>query len=181
MRLDTWVSYDVAYGQPLPWRCAWRRGTALKSWNHGMHMDGYEWRYYCAGKSLLTHFVMKHHHYSAGTRKKRPASQVFFSYRPSAGAAPWSVPTQQTVYVVAPTLQLLTSSLAKPFLSNTIDRQGMASLQSNCTFSFKHHLTIADHFPSKTFSFKHHLTGEAWPACRAILPFHHTQNVCKLT
>ena len=21
MRLDTWVSYDVAYGQPLPWRC----------------------------------------------------------------------------------------------------------------------------------------------------------------
>ena len=48
----------------------------------------------------------------------------------------------------------------------------MASLQSNCTFSFKHHLTIADHFPSKTFSFKHHLTGEAWPACRAILPFH---------
>ena len=31
---------------------------------------------------------------------------------------------------------------------------------------------IADHFPSKTFSFKHHLTGEAWPACRARLPFH---------
>ena len=24
----------------------------------------------------------------------------------------------------------------------------------------------------KFFSFKHHLTGEAWPACRAILPFH---------
>ena len=34
-------------------------------------------------------------------------------------AAPWSVPTQQTVYVVAPTLQLLTISRAKPFLSNT--------------------------------------------------------------
>ena len=31
----------------------------------------------------------------------------------------------------------------------------MASLQSNSTFSFKHHLT-----------------GEARPACRAILPFH---------
>ena len=43
----------------------------------------------------------------------------FFSYRPSAGAAPRSVPTQQSVYVVAPTLQLLTISLAKPFLSNT--------------------------------------------------------------
>ena len=35
------------------------------------------------------------------------------------------------------------------------DRRGMASLQSNSTFSFKHHLT-----------------GEAWPACRAIVPFH---------
>ena len=33
-------------------------------------------------------------------------------------------------------------------------------------------IAIADHFPSKTFSFKHHSTGEAWPACRAILPFH---------
>ena len=25
---------------------------------------------------------------------------------------------------------------------------------------------------NSTFSFKHNLTGEAWPACRAILPFH---------
>jgi len=104
--------------------------------------------------------------------KKDPLRGSFFSYRPSAGAAPRSVPTQQTVYVVAPALQLLTISLAKPFLSNTtwqarhgqlaeqfylfiqtpLDRRGMASLQSNSTFSFKHHLT--------------------WPACRAILPFH---------
>ena len=73
------------------------------------------------------------------------------------------------------TWQLLTISLAKPFLSNTtwqarhgqfaeqfylfiqtpLDRWGMASLQSNSTISFKHHLQ-----------------GEAWPACRAILPFH---------
>ena len=51
--------------------------------------------------------------------KKDPLRGSFFSYRPSAGAAPRSVPTQQTVYVVAPTLQLLTISLAKPFLSNT--------------------------------------------------------------
>ena len=32
-------------------------------------MNGMEWngdRYYCAGKSVLTHFVMKHHHYEAG-------------------------------------------------------------------------------------------------------------------
>ena len=51
--------------------------------------------------------------------KKDPLRGSFFSYRPSAGAAPRSVPTQQTVYVVAPTLQLLTISPAKPFLSNT--------------------------------------------------------------
>ena len=75
--------------------------------------------------------------------KKDPLRGSFFSYRPSAGAAPRSVPTQQI----------------------------------RCSSN----IAIADHFPSKTFSFKHHLTGEAWPACRAILPFHHTQNVCKLT
>ena len=40
--------------------------------------------------------------------KKDPLRGSFFSYRPPAGAAPRSVPTQQTVYVVAPTLQLLT-------------------------------------------------------------------------
>ena len=88
------------------------------------------------------------------------------TYLPSAGAAPRSVPTQQTVYFVAPTLQLVTISLPKPFHSNTtgqarhgqlaeqfylffqtpLDRRGMASLQSN--------------------------SGEAWPACRAIIPFH---------
>ena len=37
---------------------------------------------------------------------------------------------------------------------------------------YSSNIAIADHFPSKTFSFKHHLTGKAWPACRAILPFH---------
>ena len=41
------------------------------------------------------------------------------------------------------------------FIQTPLNRRGMASLQSNSTFSFKHHLT-----------------GEAWPACRAILPFH---------
>ena len=54
-----------------------------------------------------------------GPEKKDPLRGSFFSYRPSAGAAPRSVPTQQTVYLVAPTFQLLTISLAKPFLSNT--------------------------------------------------------------
>ena len=71
-----------------------------------------------SGKGLLTHFLMKHLERS-GKEKKDPLRGSFFSYRPSAGAAPRSVPTQQTVYVVAPTLQLLTISLAKPFLSNT--------------------------------------------------------------
>ena len=55
----------------------------------------------------------------SGNQKKDPLRGSFFSYRPLAGAAPRSVSTQQTVYVVAPTLQLLTISLTKPFLSNT--------------------------------------------------------------
>ena len=44
-------------------------------------------------------------------------------------------PTQQTVYVVAPTLQLLIISLAKLFFQTPLDRRGMASLQGNCTSS----------------------------------------------
>ena len=51
--------------------------------------------------------------------KKDALRGSFFSYRPWAGAGPRSVSTQQTVYIVAPTLQLLAISLAKPFLSNT--------------------------------------------------------------
>ena len=101
----------------------------------------------------------------SGTRKKRPASQVFFSYRPfgrcpsvSAHLAKVLLCTQNVCKkvtlalwsVLAPTLQLLTISLAILFFQTPLDRQGMASLQSNSTFSFKHHLT-----------------GEAWPACRA--------------
>ena len=76
--------------------------------------------------------------------KKDPLHRSFFSYRPSAGAAPRSVPTQQTVYVVAPTLQLLTISLAKPFVSNTTQ------------------FSLFIQTPLQ-------LTGQAWPACRAIL------------
>ena len=41
------------------------------------------------------------------------------------------------------------------FFQTPLDRQGMASLQSRSTFSFKHHLI-----------------GKAWQACRAIVPFH---------
>ena len=64
------------------------------------------------------------------------------------------------------------------------DRRAFLPLHSNTTRQARHGqvaeqfypfiqtIAIADHFPSKTFAFKHHLTGEAWPACRAILPFH---------
>ena len=123
------VSYDVACIHGLPWPCARRRFTALNL----ARMDN---RYYCAGKSLLTHFVMKHHYYSAGTRKKRPALWVFF-FLPAFGRCCPSV----------------------------------SAHTANC-IRCSSNIAIAYHFPSKTFSFKHHLTGEAWPACRAILPFH---------
>ena len=89
-------------------------------------------------------------------------------------AAPWSVPTQQTVYVVAPTLQLLMISLAKLFFQTPLDRRGMASFQSKYTFSFKHHLT-GEAWPSCRAILSFHsntLTDEAWPGCRAIQPFH---------
>ena len=102
-----------------------------------------------SGKGFLTHFLMKHLD-EVGTRKKRPASRVFF-FLPAFGRCcpPRSVGAQQALAT----------------------KVNIARLQSNSTFSFKHHLTtvyvaIADH------SFKHHLTGEAWPACRAFLPFH---------
>ena len=93
-------------------------------------------------------------------------------------SAPQSVPTQQTVYVVAPTLQLLTISQAKPFLSNTtwqarhgqlaeqfylciqtpLDRRGMASLQSNSTLLFKQ-LRLLTISLAKPF-----LSNTTWPA-----------------
>ena len=54
MRLDTWVWYDVAYGQPCP-------GDAPGAVEQFVQNEWIGDRYYCAGKSLLTHFVMKHH------------------------------------------------------------------------------------------------------------------------
>ena len=69
-----------------------------------------------SGNVGLTHSLMKHPVRSGNQPLPDEASRA---NRPSAGTAPRSVPTQQTVCVVAPTLQLLTISLAKPFLSNT--------------------------------------------------------------
>ena len=48
--------------------------------------------------------------------KKDPLRGSFFSYRPSAGAAPWLVPTQQTVYVVSPIVNM---AIADHFPSKT--------------------------------------------------------------
>ena len=51
--------------------------------------------------------------------KKDPLHRSFFSCRPSAGAAPRSVPTQQTVYVVASSVgkcELLQASCHKMYL-----------------------------------------------------------------
>ena len=89
--------------------------------------------------------------------KKDPLCGSFFSYRPSAGAAPWSVPTQQLTgeawrpacRAILPlhsntTGQARHGQLAEQFylfIQTPHDRRGMASLQSNSTFSFKHHLT----------------------------------------
>ena len=135
-----------------------------------------------SGNVGLTHFLMKHLERSGNEasrakwepEKKDPLRRSFFSYRPSAGAAPRSVLTQQKC-CFAP--KMFAQKCPSPLVpanqniqryqhttttknnttttQNRLDRQGMASLQSNLTFSFKHHLT-----------------GEAWPVCRAIQPFH---------
>ena len=117
----------------------WKRGKNFIGWVNTVNTT--------IGKAGLTHFLMEHLE-EAGTRKKRPASRVFF-FLPAFG---WCCPS---VSAHPANCIRCSSNIAiadhKPFLS----RRGMASLQSNSIFSFKHHLT-----------------GEAWPACRAILPFH---------
>ena len=87
-----------------------------------------------------------------GTRKKRPASRVFF-FLPAFGRCCPSVSAH-------PANRILCSS-------------NIATVEHfpTKTFSFKHQL-IGEAWPACTFSFKHHLTGEAWPACRAIISFH---------
>jgi len=56
-------------------------------------------------------------------------------------------------------LQLLTISLAKPFLSNT-------------TWQARHGQLAEQFYLFIQTPLDSHLTGEAWPACRANLPFH---------
>ena len=181
MCLDTWVSYDVAYGQPCPGDEPGAEQLYLfiqtplaiadhfpsKTFSFKHHLTGEAWP--VQSKST---FSFKHH--LTGELEAWPA--WLFSLR----LAHYTLVRLNTwvSYDVAYGQPL-------PWQSATpLDRQTMASLQSNSTFSFKHHsangircssnIAIADHFPSKTFSFKHHLqlTGEAWPACKAILPFH---------
>ena len=58
----------------------------------------------------------------------------FFSYRPSAGAAPLSVPTQQTVYVVAPKL----AEQFYLFIQTPLDRRCMVSLAFHASLGSLH-------------------------------------------
>ena len=87
-----------------------------------------------------------------GTRKKRPASRVFF-FLPAFGRGCPSVSAHPANCIRC------SSNIA------------IADHFPSKTFSFKHHLT-GEAWPAcrAIFSFKHNLTGEAWPACRAILP-----------
>ena len=138
-------------------------------------------RYYCGGKSLLTHFVMKHHHYEAGTRKKRPASWVFF-FLPAFGQCCPSVSAHLakvllcTENVCTKVPLALWSVLAGKSHHNHLTGEAFlasylyivrtstpaCSLQSNSTFSFKHHLT-GEAWPAWLFSPRYRLTGNQTP------------------
>ena len=67
-----------------------------------------------------------------------------------AGATPRSVPTQQTVYIVAPTLRAWPACRAILPFQTPLDRRGMASLAILALLG--------------SLAIKHHLTGKAWPA-----------------
>ena len=97
----------------------WRRFTAcygtMEPWN--------EWRYYCAGKSLLTHFLMEHLVQSGNQKKKTRFTGLFF-------LTPGQCPPSKSV-----TLRQLEEQFYL-FIQTPLDRRGMASLQSNSTFTF---------------------------------------------
>ena len=105
------------------------------------------------GKSLLTHFVMKHHWNEAGTRKKRPASRVFFFLPAFGRCCPSLIAHPANCIRCSSNIAIADHFPRNPFLSNTtwearhgqlaeqfylfiqtpLDRRGMASLQSNST------------------------------------------------
>ena len=78
------------------------------------------------GKVLLTH-LMKHHQYKAETRKKRPASRSFFSYRPVAGAVRRSVIAQQAMVrrVYYTTLYCSTLLALSHYLQTVIEQRNV--------------------------------------------------------
>ena len=87
---------------PYPWR-----STPISVWPAPSYQRQYG-RRDRVGERFLNPLPDEASRTKREPEKKDPLRGSFFSYRPSAGAAPRSVPTQQTVYVVAPTLQLLT-------------------------------------------------------------------------
>ena len=120
------------------------------------------------------------------TRKRRPASRVFFFLPafgrccPSVSAHPANRTRCSSNIAIADHFpsksfsfkhHLTGEACILPFHSNTSVLPLGQCHPANC-ICCSSNIAIADHFPSKTFSFKHHLTGEAWPACRANLPFH---------
>ena len=57
----------------------------IRCWKVIWNIDVYfcfDWRSTCAGKILFSHFVMKHHQYKVGTRKKDPLCGSFFLASP---------------------------------------------------------------------------------------------------
>ena len=131
------------------------------------------------GERFLHPLQMKHH-LQSGNQKKKNTSRVFFfltglrpvlplgqcSPRKSVALHPKCLHKRKIPSHLVPANQNIQRYQHTTTTKNNVyttttknrldhDRRGMASLQSNSTFSFKHHLT-----------------GEAWPACRAILPFH---------
>ena len=111
-----------------------------------------------------------------GTRKKDPLHGSFFftSLRPVLTGL-WPVlPLGQCSPSKSVTLhqKCLHKSAPSPLVSacrqvttQPLDRRGILGMVS--VYRTYVHYSLQS---NSTFSFKHHLTGEAWPACRAILP-----------
>ena len=82
-------------------------------------------RYYCGGKSLLTHFVMKHHQYKAGPRKKKnPLRGSFFFYAPSAQHA-FGTPSQLDRLCAPPDIPLSTGPTCPGDAPCAVEPHGM--------------------------------------------------------
>ena len=114
-----WCSYNQIL---ITWQCTLH---CKAIWNMEVYFC-FEWQSTCAGKVQITHFVMKHHQYKAGTRKKRPASQVFFL----TGfwlVLPWSVTAQQVMAKMCRFYCIYSTSIYN-INSTLLAQRGMARL-----------------------------------------------------